>query len=490
VSIFVCYRRSDSRHLTGRIHDWLELKLPNEKVIRDVEALQPGGVPYKEQLRAALCSCDVFILIIASNWLVPRLADDSDVLREEIEQALAMQIAIIPVLIDDAGMPDEASVPNSISGFRGYQSLNVRSERGFKQDVLYLIQRVESTLANVRERRLKAAIPEFIWAATRSSNRGMRIGAVVALAEMLPGDQTGAVRQQLREMTADVDATVSRYAEESLEESAAEEGLAEEGLAERLAESVAPTVAPNHDGHDLPGGLEDVLDEADFFASRGLVEDARNILVEQLRRTPKHTLVLEALSALDKRIASDLSARFGPPVDIAQWLSELDAREPNDGSLVPVAQQAALAVDVDAVFEKFRAGIRDRVPERDSATHYDLAVAYHEMGLYDDAREELDLAARDRSFARRALQMVGATYEAQGRFDSAEVAALSALQMKSEEPILWETYSILARVLENQGKVVEALNYLIEAQAQRTTPELDARIARLRVMLAGDASSS
>jgi len=52
--------------------------------------------------------------------------------------------------------------------------------------------------------------------------------------------------------------------------------------------------------------------------------------------------------------------------------------------------------DVDAVFAQFKsAAFRSQVEETDSATHYDLGVAYKEMGLVSDALKEFSLAARD-----------------------------------------------------------------------------------------------
>src|SRR5688572_31615124 len=52
-------------------------------------------------------------------------------------------------------------------------------------------------------------------------------------------------------------------------------------------------------------------------------------------------------------------------------------------------------VDVDQVFMKFKAGVRAQVAEADSATHYDLGVAYKEMGLLGEAIAEFEAAALD-----------------------------------------------------------------------------------------------
>ena len=45
--------------------------------------------------------------------------------------------------------------------------------------------------------------------------------------------------------------------------------------------------------------LESALEEAEFFATRGLYDDARTILEEQLARLPNHPLLVERLAELD-----------------------------------------------------------------------------------------------------------------------------------------------------------------------------------------------
>jgi tetratricopeptide (TPR) repeat protein len=52
-------------------------------------------------------------------------------------------------------------------------------------------------------------------------------------------------------------------------------------------------------------------------------------------------------------------------------------------------------VDVEEVFAKFKAGVAQQISVDDTQSHYDLGVAYKEMGLLDDAIREFDLASRD-----------------------------------------------------------------------------------------------
>jgi tetratricopeptide (TPR) repeat protein len=219
-------------------------------------------------------------------------------------------------------------------------------------------------------------------------------------------------------------------------------------------------------------GLEDVLDEADFFATRGLYEDAKAILVEQLTRTPHHPLVLERLREIDSALEtseesqtierSQLSKKQEQEeqeldFDVAQSLGALDEMEMPEGSQ---AFAAGSDVDVDQVFEKFRAGIRSQVSENDSATHYDLGVAYKEMGLAADAIHEFELAARDALRECNCFAMIGMIYLDQGQLERAAESYVRALGA-SDKTIEQETslYYDLGTVYEMKGKTQDALYY-------------------------------
>ena len=233
---------------------------------------------------------------------------------------------------------------------------------------------------------------------------------------------------------------------------------------------------PAADGPTAPAaansteGLEDVLDEADFFATRGLYEDAKAILVEQLTRTPHHPLVLERLREIDTALGSSGESQTIErsqlnknqeqellDFDVAQSLGALDEMElPADS----VALSAGGAVDVDQVFEKFRAGIRSQVSENDSATHYDLGVAYKEMGLIADAIHEFELAARDAQRECNCFAMIGLVYLEQNQLDravEAYVRALSAPDKTVEQEM--SLYYDLGTVYEMKGKAQDALYY-------------------------------
>jgi tetratricopeptide (TPR) repeat protein len=221
--------------------------------------------------------------------------------------------------------------------------------------------------------------------------------------------------------------------------------------------------------------LEEALDEAEFFVARGLHEDARTILQEQLHKTPNHPLVLERLREVEESLAAAGSSQTiersmlgaagkAPPVpevDVAASLGALERVEaPSESMQSSEVTSSMVDVDVDQVFAKFKAGVRAQVTEADSATHYDLGVAYKEMGLVTEAINEFEQAARDPHRECMCFAMIGLIYLEQNQLDrSAEsyVKALGAGSKTVEQEM--NLYYDLGTVYEMKGQKKDALYY-------------------------------
>ena len=59
------------------------------------------------------------------------------------------------------------------------------------------------------------------------------------------------------------------------------------------------------------------------------------------------------------------------------------------------------------MFQAFKKGVRETLSEGDHQAHYDLAIAYKEMGLYDDAIFELRTAMADPNRTAECLHLIG-----------------------------------------------------------------------------------
>jgi tetratricopeptide (TPR) repeat protein len=144
--------------------------------------------------------------------------------------------------------------------------------------------------------------------------------------------------------------------------------------------------------------------------------------------------------------------------DIAASLDALDALDREAGH--PNFGQPVEQVDVEEVFAKFKAGVRAQVSEADSATHYDLGLAYREMDLTKDAIDEFLVAARDPKRECVCQHMIGSIYRSQGNVNGAIDAFIKGLHSEhktSEQEV--SLYYELGDAYESKGNGSEALYY-------------------------------
>ena len=249
---------------------------------------------------------------------------------------------------------------------------------------------------------------------------------------------------------------------------------------EATVSAPAPTVAESQafTGSD---SVESALEEAEFFASRDLFEDALSVLEEQLARSPDHPALLAKLREVEAALASQQMGGSGPrerpqgmvtdDSDIALELDLLDIiPEPR-----PEVEGAEEQVDVEEVFAKFKEGVRAQIDETDSATHYDLGIAYREMGLFADAIEELEIAARDPKRACISHSMVAAIHRSQNDLEAALQSLTKALaaEHKTVEQELGILYE-LGDVSEAMQNIPQAVAWF-ERLAERTPSYEDPR---------------
>ena len=107
-------------------------------------------------------------------------------------------------------------------------------------------------------------------------------------------------------------------------------------------------------------------------------------------------------------------------VDLADWLRE--DRGPRSYRMVaeedhnrPEGEEA----DFTDMLEKFKAGVAANVDDEDFDSHYDLGVAYKEMGLIEEAIAEFQKALRGATQRIRAYEALGQCFIDRNDFDTA-----------------------------------------------------------------------
>ncbi|MCK9420158.1 MAG: tetratricopeptide repeat protein [Nitrospirae bacterium] len=97
---------------------------------------------------------------------------------------------------------------------------------------------------------------------------------------------------------------------------------------------------------------------------------------------------------------------------------------------VPVPAQPAVPAEeqsLDDIFEEFKRGVEEQSVKEDADTHYNLGVAYKEMGLLDDAIGEFMMTSEDEPKLVQSRYMLGLCYMEKGEYQNAIDEMLNAL---------------------------------------------------------------
>jgi TIR domain/Tetratricopeptide repeat len=150
-SVFLSYRREDTRHLAGRLADRLADRLGSTQVFMDVTAIEPGA-DFAAAIAREVAACDVLIALIGPTWSAiadqrgrRRLDDPDDIVVLEIQAALEREIRVIPVLVDGAVMPDREDLPYGVQDLARRNAVRVDHET-FHSDITTLLDVVERSL--------------------------------------------------------------------------------------------------------------------------------------------------------------------------------------------------------------------------------------------------------------------------------------------------------------------------------------------------------
>lgn len=138
--VFISYRRTDSKHATGRLYDYLASKLGASNVFIDIDSIAPGE-RFDEKIKRTIKRCDTVLVMIGLDWNPRedgeygfRLNNPEDWVRKEISAALASSKKIIPILIDETEMPKAGSLPDDLVALTARHAIRLRSGVDFSGD--------------------------------------------------------------------------------------------------------------------------------------------------------------------------------------------------------------------------------------------------------------------------------------------------------------------------------------------------------------------
>ncbi|MCL5277914.1 MAG: tetratricopeptide repeat protein [Deltaproteobacteria bacterium] len=301
---------------------------------------------------------------------------------------------------------------------------------------------------------------------------------------------------------------------EEIEFSFSDEEMKEVGP-ERPAAGTQEQSAPAvHEPMEQGIDVIDSLDEAEFYYQQGILTEAKEILRKVLKAFPDEerakkrladiTAKEEAMNPGQKEqglaeLGESFIQKEAPIVsassdedlfDLARELeNELSASAGKAGE--PQTQtEEDQQVSVEEVLEAFKKGVEKSVDKQDAETHYNLGIAYKEMGLIDEAINEFNIAIISPDKKADGLIMLGMSYMGKGLPGKAIEMYRQALSSKGG--IQQENIGLLyefALALEAYGDMKSAYTYFQEvAKIDGSFRDIKGKIDRL-AEFANDESS-
>jgi tetratricopeptide (TPR) repeat protein len=251
----------------------------------------------------------------------------------------------------------------------------------------------------------------------------------------------------------------------------------------RVAAAV-PTPLPPADGAPDAPEIDETIDEAEFFASQGMMEEALELIQEALLIYRGNVSLARKLAeyeakAEEQEANEEADARTDKAADDSFDIAQQLAVELGTGAAASPPDEM---VDVDVVFAQFKKGVAAQIGLDDADTHFDLGIAYKEMGLTQDAIQEFEIAARSLDRACTAYTMIGMCFlekgDAEGAVREFERALAAPHRSSSEETAL---HYEIGNAYEQLGEANQALAAFEKAAGQdRTFRGVTQRIEQLK----------
>lgn len=146
-------------------------------------------------------------------------------------------------------------------------------------------------------------------------------------------------------------------------------------------------------------------------------------------------------------------------------LDAIDTPKPAASVRVRDEQPASMdnLIDLEEIIDEFKAGVSNTISGEDHESHYDLGMAYMEMGLHDEAIQEFQIASKGGPMELKCLEMIALCYLEKNEPAAAARELDRALQLPGHGPE--ETISIrynLGLANERLGNLDKALQHFEE----------------------------
>ncbi|HUS33291.1 MAG TPA: tetratricopeptide repeat protein, partial [Kofleriaceae bacterium] len=214
--------------------------------------------------------------------------------------------------------------------------------------------------------------------------------------------------------------------------------------------------------------VEDDLEEVDFYVSQGMYAEATESLRNLWERYPNHPLLIakhREIESLQGSTSAEPELTGGTDaleIDEIEEVNADDLEEVDERGNRPAASKRKPTVMLEKPLD-----------ESDAETHYDLGLAYKEMGLFDDAVKAFEKVLRAPGREIQCRVMIGVCFREQGNPNEAIQHFKQGLHANGSDRERLSLYYEIGVTYEAMGDYGEAL-YYFEAVVKRDPHFADA----------------
>lgn len=272
---------------------------------------------------------------------------------------------------------------------------------------------------------------------------------------------------------------------------------------------------------------EEEIAEADFYAGQGLMQEAVKILEKLHGLFPEDAGIAEKLDSLGRvsgisempevpetaetpvetlefpevktEEAAPKEEIYEEEIKYEEEVKEEIEQKPEekveyedfmitDQDLMEAQEMPEPTLDNDVleIFQEFKKGLEKELGDEDSETHYNLGIAYKEMGLVDDAIKEFQTARNDPKRFIQCSTMLGICYMEKGLYSLAmDVLNAAIKNVDKNDETYWAIKYELAEANEKSNNLKEALDLYTEVYGRNARfRNVSDKMNSLRTMLA------
>jgi pentatricopeptide repeat protein len=227
------------------------------------------------------------------------------------------------------------------------------------------------------------------------------------------------------------------------------------------------------------------LEEAEFYFQQGLLEEAAGkcrALLAVVDDCKEARQLLEQVRALKPELVEEGGEAPGKGPE--QPATKPGLKHDPSPAGIPDREKSRL----DGSLNEFKKGLESQVGAEDTETHFNLGIAYQEMGLLDDAIAQFDKAKHDRGRRIDCLTLKGGCLAQKGEFENAVESfreGLAVADIRDEERT--SLYYELGLLYLDWKRPLEALDsFQCVADVEPFFRHVDEQIRKLRKELGLD----